>query len=895
MMPRTVHVVPHSHWDREWYFTIEDSNVLLVENLDFLIELLETSPDFPAYTFDGQVSVIDEYLKIRPENRERLETLIKNQQLLIGPWYTQTDTLLVGIESIIRNLLYGIRRAKQYGNCMNIGYLPDVFGQNAYLPSLFCDCGLEYSVFQRGVYNDQIKTSLNFFWRSPDDYSIKTNNIYLGYGPGKFIQQDGKYLDEKLRPLLAKLASFEPTDAPLLLPSGGDQMLVRPELPQVVNTLNTHSTDYQFLLSTYEQYLEQAWNKKTDATTITGELIAEEKSRVHHTIGSQRVDIKQKNSALEHKLTHELEPLATIAVQLGLKYPHTWLDSIWTQLFDVHAHDSIGGCNSDETNQTIIDRLDKLSNITDSLLNVLKKQISRAIASTYGKTNILTLFNLAPAKPLAIHNAVVFSSTPDIELKDFAGSTIEFSIINQQQLSGGTVVAVTAAGEQVTAAPDYYRNELLIKTQLPNFGYTALEIIELSCDETMSSKNELSSSQVVRRAATCTIIENTNLALELCAGRLKLTHRASGRIFDNLLIFEDSADAGDSYDYSPLANGRTLLFDQCELITQEIHEHTQILLVKQLLSVPAGLSARTAGDCTISIEVLSTLELRAGEKFLRVSHQLTNSACDHRLRVLLPALSAETSFADQGFSLITRAAENPRLGDWHENKFAEAPVAIYPFQSICGTGDETATFAVFANGLKEYQLLGDERRLALTLFRSVGLLGRDDLLWRPGRASGINNKVVETPDAQLCKPLSFEYALLFDQTSSESELFTEKEHYLNQTLSYQTQTLNSFEERLDRFMLPQPIDSAPHHFSLLELGNDSVFVSALKCGYDNNTIILRLYNPTAIPQTAGLAAPLFSISVTNLTELQTRPFDQLVPARGYVTLRLTHEQEGNNA
>ena len=62
-MARSVHVVPHSHWDREWYFTIEDSNVLLVENLDFLIDLLETDPEFPAYTFDGQVSVIDEYLR----------------------------------------------------------------------------------------------------------------------------------------------------------------------------------------------------------------------------------------------------------------------------------------------------------------------------------------------------------------------------------------------------------------------------------------------------------------------------------------------------------------------------------------------------------------------------------------------------------------------------------------------------------------------------------------------------------------------------------------------------------------------------------------------------------------------------------------------------------------
>ncbi|MEI6285342.1 MAG: glycosyl hydrolase-related protein [Bacillota bacterium] len=883
-MARSVHVVPHSHWDREWYFTIEDSNVLLVENMDFLLDLLETDLEFPAYTFDGQVSVIDEYLKIRPENRQRLETLIKNQRLLIGPWYTQTDTLLVNIESIIRNLQHGIRRAKRYGHCMNIGYLPDVFGQNAYLPSLFSDCQLKYSLFQRGVYNDQIETGLNFIWQSPDGQSIKTNNIFLGYGPGKFIQSDKQYLDEKLRPLLVKLASFEPANAPLLLPSGGDQMLVRPELPMVINALNAQATDYNFQLSTYEQYLEQVWTEKTTATTITGELIAEEKSRIHHTIGSQRVDIKQKNCALEHKLTRELEPLAVIASQLGLKYPHTWLDSIWTQLFDVHAHDSIGGCNSDETNKTIIDRLDKLNSIADSLLNVQKKQISRAIASAHGQTNILTLFSLAATKLSSMHEAVVFSNTPQIELKDFAGNIIEFSTISQQRLSGGTVVSVTAAGEQVTAAPDYFRSELLIKLDLPAIGYVALEVVEKelqSFNATEPRKVESSGKK----------IENQNLLLKLVDGRLQLEHKISGKVFDNLIIFEDSADAGDSYDYSPLENSLPLRFEQGKLLSQAIFEHSQKLTVKHHLSVPANLSNRLSAAHISTIEIISSFELRADENFLRATHRLTNGACDHRLRVLLPAMSNTASFADQGFSLINRAADNARVSNWREKKFAEAPVAIYPFQSICGTRNETETLALFANGLKEYQLLGEENRLALTLFRSVGLLGRDDLLWRPGRASGINNKVVETPDAQLLKPLDFAYAVFFDSGVSDTRLFTERDQYICGALTYQTQTLNSFEERLDRFMLPQPIDQAPQCFSLFEHGNDNVLVSALKCGYDNNDIILRLYNPTGAVQNHELQAPLFSVSRTNLTEEQTLPTDGTIPAHGYSTLRLSTKKQ----
>ncbi len=53
-MKKQVYVVPHSHWDREWYFSLEDSNTLLGENLDFLVDYLEQEPAFPTYCFDGQ-------------------------------------------------------------------------------------------------------------------------------------------------------------------------------------------------------------------------------------------------------------------------------------------------------------------------------------------------------------------------------------------------------------------------------------------------------------------------------------------------------------------------------------------------------------------------------------------------------------------------------------------------------------------------------------------------------------------------------------------------------------------------------------------------------------------------------------------------------------------------
>ena len=95
-------------------------------------------------------------------------------------------------------------------------------------------------------------------------------------------------------------------------------------------------------------------------------------------------------------------------------------------------------------------------------------------------------------------------------------------------------------------------------------------------------------------------------------------------------------------------------------------------------------------------------------------------------------------------------------------------MAIYSLENFAAIRDEDKYFAAIAKGIKEYEILEDSK-IALTLFRSVGLLGRDNLPWRPGRASGINNKVVYTKDAQLKQNLNFEYAVYFDN-SNEGEL-----------------------------------------------------------------------------------------------------------------------------
>ena len=61
MTARRVILVPHTHWDREWYFTTRTSKVLLLESLSVVLDELEAGR-LPWFVLDGQTSLLEDYL-----------------------------------------------------------------------------------------------------------------------------------------------------------------------------------------------------------------------------------------------------------------------------------------------------------------------------------------------------------------------------------------------------------------------------------------------------------------------------------------------------------------------------------------------------------------------------------------------------------------------------------------------------------------------------------------------------------------------------------------------------------------------------------------------------------------------------------------------------------------
>lgn len=866
MIKKKVYVVPHSHWDREWYFSIEDSNVLLSENIPYLMDVLEEDKEFSSYTFDAQLSIVEEYLKLYPEDRERLEKLIKDKRIFVGPWYTQTDSLLVNKESIVRNLLYGTRLGDKYGNSMEIGYLPDIFGQNQYLPSILKGFGIEDSVLQRGIYTEELNGNLNFTWTSPDGEKVNANNIFLGYGPGKFLDSDDKYIEEKLFPMLEKLEGLNKDSNNILLPAGGDQVLVRKRFPDIVKELNEKQDKYEFILSDYEEFMKDTWKNKKFENEINGELIACQKSRIHNTIKSQRYDIKKGNYDVENKILYILEPLATIGKSLGLKYPTPWIDTMWKLLFDVHAHDSIGGCNSDETNKEIINRIEKVDRIASNLINIIKKQITNAVSQKLEKDNIVLIFNTKVKNSRENVKTVIFTNNNAFEVTNLNGEKVEFNLIKSEYLSGGKQVVVTAEGEKEIELPGYYRSEIVIKNMaLPAIGYKTLLINEVE-----KMQEDILMSQASNH------IENEVFKVEVEAGVISILNKATGEKSINALYFEEDEDTGDSYDFSPTEDGKVSVINEFEVLEVKRSKAIQVMELQH-----------KKGER----EIETVIELRFGEEFIRVNHKINNTIENHRVRIVLnTGINSKSSLSDEGYSLIERNNENKYINTWREEGFAEAPVPVYALENMVSLKKEDRLYTVMAKGIKEYEVLEDSK-IALTLFRSVGLLGKDNLLWRPGRASGINNKVVYTKDAQMLKEMSFEYAITFGKIKSdfENKLFNNLDKYLDRYTSYQLQKLNLFEERVERFEVPLNLKNVDEEYSLFSIDNKYAIQSVLKESYEKDGFILRLFNPGEKEIKVNLTKENGkNIFLTNLYErvLEEVKEELVIKPRGYITIKM---------
>ncbi len=157
--------------------------------------------------------------------------------------------------------------------------------------------------------------------------------------------------------------------------------------------------------------------------------------------------------------------------------------------------------------------------------------------------------------------------------------------------------------------------------------------------------------------------------------------------------------------------------------------------------------------------VTTILELRAGEPWVRVSHRWDNQSRDHRVRAVLPLpRRAAVSHAECAFGIVERGLRG-------EGGPTERAMGTFPSRRFVRAGGLT----VVHDGLLEYELVGDDGlelapdapdapAIAVTLLRSIGMLSRVDLPYRPLAAG----PPLPTAGAQLQGPITVSYAIAVD-------------------------------------------------------------------------------------------------------------------------------------
>src|SRR5699024_1058871 len=246
-------------------------------------------------------------------------------------------------ESIVRNLSLGMELADELGGTMKIGYLPESFGQGKDMPKIYQGMGIDQTVFWRGMPNE-LTEQREFIWTSEDGSEVTALNIKNGYFVGVGLIETDEVAE--LMETIEKDAMSEH----IALPVGGDQRYVDMNLKERIALYNEQVEEYQLVESTYPLLLAELEKEKDSLPHIQGEFISSSVSKIHRSIYSSRYDHKYMNDKIERRMIYQLEPLMTMANNLGIPYKKGLIDRIWKLLVRNHAHDSAGGCNSDVTN-----------------------------------------------------------------------------------------------------------------------------------------------------------------------------------------------------------------------------------------------------------------------------------------------------------------------------------------------------------------------------------------------------------------------------------------------------------------------------------------------------------------------------------------------------------------
>ncbi len=868
---KIIHVLSNTHWDREWRFPFQQTRLLLVSLVDRLLELMETRPDYRYFNFDSQTIFLDDYLELRPENRERLAALIRDKRLIVGPWYTLPEEYCVGGESLVRNLLMGRRVGDSFGYTSRVGYTPTSYGQISQMAQLYAGFDVDGIIFYRGICPDECTNE--YFLESPDGTRILGVRLsryvsrgafflyvsrrtmhekdFRGYQwgdegclPFHFCRADEdheeepvllrtpyrntcnlEHIEEGVRQAMDDVLASATTDC-LVLFDGMDSTAPNPNLPEILEAANRVHPDWKFEHSSLPRFLEDLKSRiqPDQMTVLKGE-------RRHPSVDnmfnaflkdsiSSRMYLKQRNAQVERALIRWAEPFSCLAWMMGaMEYPSAPLTKAWKELLACHPHDSIAGLSPDQIHKDMMARFDQAQIVADTLSrNAIGELVARIDTSSSAPEDVLvTLFNPLPSERNDV--VPVYVDFPrDKEYRAFdvfddQGERVPAQIISREE---SYLIATEPSELPMTFYTTKWKMALEAKN-IPALGYKTF---------TVRPKEGYRSNYGTQLCSECEM-ENEFLKVSIEPnGTLKVKDKASGQEYSRLLYFEDCGEMGDPWLHRKPFADRVQNTLGCRADIQLLEDGPLLTTFSVALrwSLPAELDRdiKQRSEHEKEMRIVSRISLRKGVPRVGITVEVDNTVRDHRLRVLFdPGFRAEQAYAHGQFDVLERPVHLPDTSDWLEPKTGTNP----QLGTVCVENGQRG-LAVFSLGLTEYEVLDrEDSAVALTLLRAFGYpkmsgLFKEDRVVRQG------NEGSQCPGTH-----RYELALYFYRGRWEDNrvLREEAEHKSPPLAVHHGRYRGEGLSRCESFFSLDP---------------DVLCLSGIKKAEDSDEVIVRFYNPT---------------------------------------------------
>ncbi|MHA1908930.1 MAG: glycoside hydrolase family 38 N-terminal domain-containing protein, partial [Candidatus Thorarchaeota archaeon] len=801
-------IVPHTHWDREWYLPFQRFRHMLVELVDDLLDILKKQ-DY-RFMLDGQTIVLEDYFEIREERKEELLKHIRKGKITAGPWYLLPDQWLVGGESLIRNIEYSHDLASELEiPQMQIGYLPDMFGHSSAIPQILSDLtGFKAAVLWRGV-PPEIMTVL-FNWKSHPSSSATMPAVYLpgGYGnTSRFVEEYKDFVD-MVEAGISFLEPFSPVPVYLLM-NGSDHLFPQAFVQDNVDRMKNEGVDISLgsLTDFVEQLQTAIATSDYEPPLQSGEFRSPARAPLLQDTYSARMWIKIWNQKVEDILIRQAEPISTyLWLSLNQDYPTSYFKTAWKWLLRNHPHDSICGCSVDSTHEEMKARFSWAETIGESILEKTTKTLDELALKSESTESSVVVFNsggsmgfpvyiefTAPREHVinglqapdgAIHGIQRLESRDDIffettvgmrmakmgmglipgrKLMNFYINGVEFfdgdnpEILELRFIADNHPVGdlnweeFKRKARELIDSKKYKKVHLVAARPSQNVYASVLPLTPWAFTQLLPT-TEIPDVDLEELKVSSNEISNRFYSISFNKdGSLSYYNIEQGTTYNRLHVFEDYGDRGDEYTFGRVEPEKADVKKVKRTIVTSgpiVAEIRQEMEVEVFESIDASREKRT-GKVRVPIE--STFRFYRDSPRVEVTTRLTNRSKDHRLRICfdLPFKSGKTKTATH-FGVVERDGVLEIIPDAEEmektnSTYPERPSGIQAQKRFIRVDDDEGVGSITVFNTGLPEVeLVEGECIAMTLVRSIGWLSRADIPERPVHAGPGE----ETPGAQ---------------------------------------------------------------------------------------------------------------------------------------------------